>query len=611
MKWSPAFLLVLLARVCSAQDLPPVLKVGEISPAKYEVLEERDQQAPMRDGVQLRVDLFRPRAEGRFPAILWQTPYNKSGGAARAQKFAARGYVVVNVDVRGRFDSEGQWDPFSPSHKTDGYDSVEWTARQPWCSGNVGTFGLSYMGWTRWWTASQSPPSLKAIVPEVAPPDHFYNCPYQNGIFVCWMMDWAGMMSARRPHSAGPGPYGGFAVNREAAYRQLPYIAFDKSRGYQPTPWWRTWMLQNTAAGEYWRAIAYQTPESYAGVKVPSLAITGWFDANFPGAPMNYLGMKQHGGTPEARRPRMIVGPWEHIINTRREAAGVDFGPQAIIDWDGYVCRWFDYHLKGIDNQVLADPPIQVFVMGRNQWRSADDWPLSEAVPTKYYLHTQGHANSSAGDGRLDTQSPGDEPPDHYTYDPNDPTPSPAFANGHIDGPRDVSGAASRPDVLVYSTPVLDQDVEVVGPISARLFAATSARDTDWMIRLVDVHPDGRALFLAEGVMRARHRDDQRRGAFNPERLSSIDPDRVYEYAIDFWRPTGNVFAKGHRIRVEISSSYYPYYLRNLNTGEDNLALATQPVVARQTIRHDADHPSHIVLPVVPCHSQPVQAVAR
>ena len=369
-------------------------------------------------------------------------------------------------------------------------------------------------------------------------------------------------------------------------------------------------MLQNTAVGEYWRAIAYQTPESYAQVKVPSLAISGWFDANFPGTPMNYRGMKQHGGTPEARRPRMVVGPWEHIINTRRQAAGVDFGPQAIIDWDGYVCRWFDCHLKGIDNQVLADPPVQVFVMGRNQWRSASDWPIPEAVPTKYYLHSQGRANSATGDGTLDTRPPGAEPPDHYTYDPNDPTPSPPFANGHIDGPRDVSRAASRPDVLVYATPVLDQDVEVIGPISAQLFAATSARDTDWMMRLIDVHPDGRALFLAEGVMRARHRSDQRGGAFDPERFSSIVPDRVYPYAIDFWRPTGNVFLKGHRIRVEISSSYYPYYLRNLNTGEDNLALATQPVVARQTICHDAAHPSHVVLPVIPLSSPTPQTAA-
>ena len=207
---------------------PP--QAGDVSPARFEVLEERDRTAPMRDGTKLSIDIIRPDANGRFPAVLLQTPYDKHGQAARARKFAARGYVVVNADSRGRFESGGEWDPFSPAHKTDGYDLVEWIADQDGSNGNVGTYGLSYMGWTQWWTASQSPPALKAIVPEVAPPDHFYNCPYQNGILVCWMMDWAGTMSGRRPHRAGSGPYGGFAVDREAAYGKLPYINFDKSR---------------------------------------------------------------------------------------------------------------------------------------------------------------------------------------------------------------------------------------------------------------------------------------------------------------------------------------------------------------------------------------------
>ncbi|MAG93959.1 MAG: hydrolase [Planctomycetaceae bacterium] len=582
----------------SATAQPP--QPGDYSPAKYEVVEERNGDAPMRDGARLKIDVFRPQAEGRFPAVLQQTPYNKNGQATRAKKFAARGYVVVNVDSRGRFESGGEWDPFSPKHKTDGYDLVQWVAKQPWCNGNVGTYGLSYMGWTQWWTASQSPPALKAIVPEVAPPDHFQNCPYQNGIFVCWMMDWAGMMSARLPHSAGPGPYGGFAVNREKAYGNLPYIDFDKTRNYKPNAWWRKWINQNTAQGEYWRAISYQTPESYAEGKVPSLAISGWFDANFPGTPMNYLGMKEHGGTAAARRPRMVVGPWQHIVNRHRVAAGVDFGEEAIIDWDGYILRWFDYHLKGVENGVLNDPPVHVFVMGRNKWRAAEDWPLPGTKFTKYYLHSGGHANSSSGDGSLSTQPPGDERADRYVYDPHDPTPSPGFTNGHIDGPRDISQTATRKDVLVYDTPVLSEDVELVGPITARLFAATSCRDTDWMIRLSDVHPDGTALFLAEGVMRARHRDPQRQGAFNASKLSTIEPNEAYEYRIDFWRPTGNLFARGHRIRIEISSSSYPYYLRNPNTGEDNIALARKFQVAKQTVFHDAGRASWVVLPVIP-----------
>ncbi|REK20997.1 MAG: CocE/NonD family hydrolase [Planctomycetota bacterium] len=588
--------LCLTAALLPAQ--PPA--AGDISPAEHEVRAELDQQAPMRDGVELMVDIYRPDADGKFPAIVYLTPYNKSGNRPRAELFASRGYVVVNADTRGRFESGGEWDPFSPLHKSDGYDLVEWAAQQPWCTGRVGMFGLSYMGWTQWWTATQAPPSLKAIVPEVAPPDHFLNCPYQNGIFVCWMMDWAGTMSGRTPHSAGPGPYGGFAVDREAAYRNLPYIEFDKSRNYLPTEWWSKWILQNTAEGEYWKSIAYQTPEHFARVEVPSLAATGWFDANFPGTPANYLGVQKYAATPEARRPRMVIGPWEHIINRHREAAGVDFGEQALIDWDGYVCRWFDHHLKQIDNGIESDPPVHLFVMGCNEWRTAPDWPLPETEWTTYYLHSGGHANSSAGDGTLDNQPPGEEPADRYTYDPDDPTPSADFQNGHIDGPRDIQESAKRDDVLVYTTPVLESDVEIIGPITAEIYAATSARDTDWMVRLSDVHPDGRALFLAEGVMRARHRDPEQDGAFNARRLSTIEPDQVYRYAIDFWRPTGNRFLAGHRIRIEISSSYYPYYLRNLNTGEDNLGLATNPVVAKQTIRHDRDHPSCIVLPVIP-----------
>ena len=420
--------------------------------------------------------------------------------------------MVVNTDSRGRFESGGEWDPFSPKHKTDGYDVVEWIARQEWCSGKVGMYGLSYMGWTQWWTATQAPPSLKAIVPEVAPPDHLLNCPYQNGIFVCWMVDWAGALSGGTPHSVGPGGYGGFAVNREEAYSQLPYIDFDKTRNYLPTTWWRKWVTQNTSEGEYWLRIAYQTPESYARVQVPSLAITGWFDANFPGTPANYLGMKKHGTSPMARQPRMVIGPWQHIINRHRIAAGVDFGPQAIIDWDGYILRWFDHHLKGVENGIMEEPPIHLFVMGRNQWRTATEWPLPETEFTKFYLHSGGKANSSTGDGLLSLAAPGDQPPDKYTYDPNDPTPSAAFENGHIDGPRDISKSAARKDVLVYDTPVLKEDVEVIGPITAKLHASTSAPDTDWMIRLADVHPDGRALFLGEGVMRARYRDSEREG---------------------------------------------------------------------------------------------------
>lgn len=593
--WMSAGVLLCCGRVWAQ---PPV--VGEISPAKYEVTEELNHSIPMRDGVELKGDIFLPKGEEKFPAIVYLTPYNKSGNGPRAKEFAARGYVVVNADTRGRFESGGEWDPFTPLHKLDGYDLVEWAAHQGWCTGKVGMFGQSYMGWTQWWTATQGPPSLKAIVPEVAPPDQFLNCPYQNGVLVCWMVDWAGNMSGRMPHSAGPGPYGGFAVNREEAYRKLPYIDFEMTRKHLPTVWWKKLMEQNTAEGEYWKEIAYQTPEDYGRVTVPSLAITGWFDANFPGTPSNYLGMKAHGGSEAARRARMVIGPWDHGINTKREAAGVDFGEQALIDWNGYVCRWFDYHLKGIENGVLNDPPIFLFVMGENAWRRAEEWPLPETVFTKYYLHSGGKANTREGDGSLSPVAPGEERADEYTYDPENPTPSAGFQNGHIDGPRDISGSEAREDVLVYTTEVLQEDVDVIGPITAKLFASTSARDTDWMMRLSDVQPDGKALFLAEGLMRAKHRDPGRGGAYDPGKLSEIEPGKAYAYEIEFYRTTANRFAAGHRIRVEISSSYYPYFLRNLNSGEENVALATKSVPARQTIYHDAGRASHVLLPLIP-----------
>lgn len=581
---------------------------GEYSAEQFEVKATRGRKAPMRDGVRLSVDVFQPQAEGRFPAILIITPYsNNPGFRPRGTWFAKRGYVVAVADSRGRYDSEGTWDPFDPKHKTDGYDLVEWLAKQPWCDGNVGMMGLSYMGWAQWWTATQKPPSLRAIVPEVAPPDAMFNGPYQNGVLVCWMMDWAASHAGRTGQVAEPGPYGGFANTRVADYMQLPYIKLNERRGALDSPWFEKWIRGNLGTAEYWRAIAYQTPQSYANVAAPSLSVTGWFDANFPGSPKNYLAMKRYGATPDVKRPRLVIGPWQHIINQNRKLGNFDYGPDAVINWDGYVCRWFDHYLKGVDNGVTNDPAVYVFVMGRNRWYAEKDWPLPQTVWTKYYLHSAGQANSIEGDGALSTSPPGAEAAaekaaafDAYTYDPAQPTRSP-FTGGHLeDGAVDTRKSSSGRDVLVYTTPPLEEEVEVTGPISTKLYAATSARDTDWMVRLIDVYPDGYAAMLCEGLMRARHRDPERAGAFNPDKLSEIEPNKVYEYSIDFWRATGNAFAKGHRIRVEISSSYFPYYLRNLNTGADNIGLETKSVVAEQKIFHTSEYPSHVVLPVIP-----------
>src|SRR5262245_50184849 len=399
---------------------------GKYSAETYTVSAVRGVRVPMRDGVQLSVDIYRPETEGRFPGLLIQTPYNNNtlGFINRARWFARRGYAVVVADSRGRFDSDGDWDPFSPLHKTDGYDLVEWLAAQPWCAGRVGTLGASYMGWTQWWTAVTAPPALKAMVPEVAPPDGLYNGPYQNGILVCWAVDWAGAMSGRTAQMVGEGPYGGFAAHRAQDYGVYPYRTLLQRRGALDNAWFDKWITQDCATDEYWRAISYQRPELYAKVNVPTLNVTGWFDANHPGSPMNYLGMKKHGGSPAARSPHLIIGAWQHGINTQKVGA-VDYGPDNVLDWDGCVCRFFDYHLKGEENGCGDDPPVQLFVMGENRWRAEKDWPLPQTEWTKFYLHSAGKANTLHGDGRLDTTAPADEPPDEYTYDPRDPTPSP------------------------------------------------------------------------------------------------------------------------------------------------------------------------------------------
>lgn len=598
-------LLVLLS--CAAPSVQRAIAQSpsdNIDHSAPQLFELRGQKVIMRDGVALSVDIYRPVIKNSVPAILTITPYGK-GDKERLQQarwFAKRGYAVVVADMRGRFDSDGRWDPFNPMHKTDGYDLVDWISKQEWSDAKVGMTGVSYLGWTQWWTASQAPPALKAIAPIMAPPDPMDNLPYQQGLLKGVFVDVAACLSGRVMQTVGPEDYCGFRPRREQDFLHTPYIEINTNRGMLDAPWFKDVVQSNLSSSEYFRAIGYTGPEGWSKITVPSLNVAGWFDEDQPGAPMNYIGMKRYGATPLARSPKLIMGPWPHANTSVRTVGGVDYGPDAVFDTDAYTLRWFDHYLKGIDNGIDREPPVSVFVMGANKWYAEKDWPLPQTRWTKYYLKSSGKADLATGDGTLTKTPPRQAGIDSYDYDPAHPTPSP-YAGGNVeDGALDLRSTEAHKGVLVYTTPPLAEDTEVTGPIQMKLFASSSARDTDWIVHLVDVHPDGYAALLGEGVMRARNRDPEKQGAFNPARLSEITPEQIYEYTIDFWRVTGNLFKKGHRIRVDIQSSYYPYYLRNLNSGADNNGLVkdVDAVVARQSVHHGARHASYILLPVIP-----------
>ena len=328
-------------------------------------------------------------------------------------------------------------------------------------------------------------------------------------------------------------------------------------------------------------------------MRVPVLNISGWYDDEQVGTPLNFIGVTTKAATPDIRSAqRLLIGPWPHAINSSPKLGQLEFGPTAVIDMNAYWLRWFDHWLKGVDNQLSQEPPVRIFVMGENVWRDEKEWPLARTEWTKYYLHSNGRANTLNGDGTLSTTAPGNEPADNYTSDPAKPVPfitDPSFAQ--IGGPDDYREVEQRPDVLVYTSEPLAADTEICGPLRVHLFAASSARDTDFMAKLIDVWPNGFAQRLNDGMVRARFREGM-------DKPSLIEPGRGYSYDLDLWN-TCQLYKAGHRIRLEISSSAFPKYDRNLNTG-DPLGQTTRMQVAQQKIFHDAERASYVILPIIP-----------
>ena len=571
---------------------------------------ETNVAAAMRDGVTLYADVYRPDGPGPFPVILQRTPYDKTTPLTMLMldpiKAAKMGYAMVIQDTRGRFTSEGEFYCFRDDIN-DGYDTVEWAASQPWSTGKVGMCGTSYVGATQWLSAITQPPHLAAIAPNVTASNYHDGWTYQGGAFelgfnVSWTMlqltlaNFKNIATGKTVPADSRDKLVKAVDSMQDSFRESPVGDFPSLKGGL-ADYFYDW-IAHPDYDEYWKSLCIE--DHHSQVTAPALNIGGWYDIFLGGTLRNYMGMGKNGGSEEARKgQKLIIGPWQHGARGTSLVGTHYFGLAAdalALDLDGLHFKWYDHWLKGEDNGYLDEPPVRIFVMGDNVWRDEQEWPLARAKATEYYLRSKGKANSLNGNGTLSTDAPAEEPPDVFLYNPEDPVPTmggalccnPYFA---ANGAYEQSAIEAREDVLVYSTPPLQTEVEVTGPVTVTLFAATSAKDTDFTAKLVDVCEDGCARNLTDGIIRARYR----------ESMSSptlLEPGKVYKYTIDLWA-TSNVFKAGHQIRVEISSSNFPRFDRNTNTG-NTIANDSEFKPAMQTVLHSANYPSHITLPIVP-----------
>ncbi len=563
---------------------------------------ERDVAVPMRDGVTLYADVLRPAGPGPFPTLLTRTPYDKGGQSSLPMnvRWATAGYAVVIQDVRGRFNSDGAFYAFV-NERQDGYDTLDWLAAQPWCNGRIGMFGGSYVGLTQWQAAMSGHSALQAIVPNVTASDYHNGWAWQGGAFelgfnLSWTQSVLAVNSTIRaagsPHAPEVHALYDAVDAMPESFDQLPLSANEHFSRY--ARYYNDWLAHPDYDG-YWETLDVRT--AYERMTVASLNIGGWHDIFQNGTIENFTGMAAANG---AERHQLVMGPWNHGgMRSGNPIGNVDFGVRSTggyIDEGGLHLRWYDRWLRDIDTPDESDAPVRLFTMGRNRWRTAEAWPLPDTDWQEWHLHSDGRANSLNGNGTLTRDAAGDEPADHYVYNPRDPVPS--HGGGlccnnvfTLGGAWDQREIEARPDVLVYTTAPLTEPLEVTGPVRLVLHVASSAVDTDFTAKLVDVGPCGFARNLTDGIQRARYRNDPR----TPELLT---PNEPVELIIDLWS-TSNLFEVGHAIRLEVSSSNFPRFDRNLNTG-GSIADGTEMQVALQTVLHSSVHPSRLVLPVVP-----------
>ena len=565
--------------------------------------------ATMRDGTVLRADVYRPKTSDQVPVILMRTQYGKEDAQAanRYQPpdwFASHCYLVVVQDIRGQGASGGTFSEFTHD-QTDGYDSVEWAAALPGSNGKVGMYGSSYVGATQWLAAVTAPPHLVTIVPENTASDYYDGWTYEGGEFrLAFVQPWAESIAKTA------------AINRndQATVHELAAAANDPTHwlDFRPfkdlptmqpdnpavAPWYFDWIRHSTR-DDFWRQFSIR--DRYSSVTVPVLHFEGWYDAFLAGGVENFAGMVAHGGNAAARsNQRLVIGPWDHVNWGRPGSEPAPMlkaiGAVANSPVNALMLDWYDHFLKGKDNGVAGTPRVDYFLMGANVWKTATSWPLPQTHPTTYFL--SGSGGIADREGQLGGAPPAANPPDVYTYDPRFPAPS---LGGHSccgaqsgpQGPYDQTPVEQRSDVLVYSSAPLPHDTEVTGSATVDLWAQSSVPDTDFTAKLTVVKPDGQVVNLNDGILRTSFRDS----LSNP---TPVPPNQPTEYRIQIW-PTSYQYRAGDRIRLEVSSSDYPQFAPNPNTGEP-FGQSAATVIATQTILHDAAHPSSITLPVIPAN---------
>jgi len=565
-----------------------------------QIVVEKNLEAKMRDGVILRADVYRPESQQRLPALLQRTPYSKSTRSDNTQfkRLAAAGYVVVVQDTRGRYMSDGVAIPHDEG--ADGYDTIEWVASLPYVNGRVGTFGGSYAATTQLLAAPLRPPHLIAIFPSSSYNSR-YDMVFQGGAFyladgLSWNLGQGADVRRRvtTPSVNRDGPIGMTPEERQRFNSEwllhVPLKTIDAMNIREYAPGYFA-MLDHPSYDKFWTT--FDVEAKHRDFEVPAFHVTGWYDALSNGTIKNFTGLRRNARTARARdNQRLLIGPWTHSTPTLRSTSigAADFGPDAGFDSERLMLDWFDFWLKDTPNNVTSRAPVRLFVMGANTWRDEREWPLARAVPTSFYFHSEGQAATAAGDGTLTRVAPARERSDHFSYDPANPV-STGARGGYSRSPSDQRDVETRPDVLVYTSAPLDAPLEATGPITVTLWAASSEKDTDFTAKLVDVFPDGTARALTDGIIRARYRNSKTAPTL-------LAPNEPTQFTIDVGA-TSNVFLAGHRVRIEISSSNFPRFDRNPNTG-GTFGEDSELRISRQTIFHDATHPSRIVLPVVP-----------